>query len=98
MAHELATTNGRPAVAYFGDPPWHGLGTKLDQPATAVEAITAAGLDYQAELTPLITAGGLPVPQRKAVVRSDTKQVLGVVGSTCLPIVNTGRILFARLD
>jgi hypothetical protein len=56
MAHNLATTNGKTAMAYFGDVPWHGLGTQLDAPATAEEAITAAGLDYEVQLTPLTTS------------------------------------------
>jgi hypothetical protein len=34
MSHELATTNDRTAMTYFGQLPWHGLGTKLDNPAT----------------------------------------------------------------
>ena len=42
MAHDIATTNGRHALAYFGDVPWHGLGTKLDEPATAEQAMEAA--------------------------------------------------------
>ena len=88
MAHDLATTNGKTAMAYFGETPWHQLGTKLDEPATSAEAITAAGLNYRAELTPLVTENGTPVPTRKAVVRSDTKQVLGVVGNTYVPIQN----------
>ena len=42
MAHDLATTNGRTAMAYFGEVPWHRLGTSLEEPATAEEAIEAA--------------------------------------------------------
>jgi hypothetical protein len=37
MAHELNTINGRTSMMYVGDVPWHGLGTKLDAPATALE-------------------------------------------------------------
>jgi phage/plasmid-like protein (TIGR03299 family) len=89
MPHALATTNGRPAMAYFGQTPWHRLGTRLDEPATAAEAITAAGLDYQVELHPLQIQGRcIEVPQRKAVVRTDTQDVLGVVGNSYLPIQN----------
>jgi len=89
MAHDIATTNGRPAMAYFGETPWHRLGTKLDRPATAAEAIEAAGLNYEAELVPLFTGDGTAVTDRKAVVRSDTRDVLGVVGTSYVPIQNT---------
>lgn len=88
MAHNLATTNGKTAMMYTGDCPWHRLGTKLDQPATAREAITAAGLDYRVELKPLETDDGYNVPSRKATVRSDTNQVLGVVGNGYVPVQN----------
>jgi hypothetical protein len=88
MPHELATTNGRTAMMYAGDVPWHGLGTRLHEPATAREAIEAAGLDYLAELKRIQTTDGTPVPQRKAVVRSDTKDILGVVGKAYLPVQN----------
>ena len=39
MAHELATTNGRTAMMYAGEVPWHKLGTRLNEPATAREAM-----------------------------------------------------------
>jgi hypothetical protein len=50
-------------------------------PATAAEAIDAAGLNFDVELVPLFTTAGLSLPQRKAVIRGDSQQVLGVVGS-----------------
>ena len=97
MAHDLAVNDdGRTAMMYIGKPPWHGLGTQLDCPATAEEAITAAGLNYDVQLTPLATTDGLDVPQRKAVVRYDTQQVLGVVGNDYVPVQN--REAFGFLD
>lgn len=96
MAHDLATTNGRTAMAYFGELPWHRLGTRLDAPATAKEVITAAGLDYSVELVPVTTMFGEPIATRKAVIREDTRQVLGVVGNGYMPIQN--RACFDFLD
>lgn len=88
MSHELATTNGRTAMMYAGEVPWHRLGTRLEEPATAREAIDAAGLDYLAELQDMHTQDGTPIPKRKAVVRSDSGKVLGVVGNTYVPVQN----------
>ncbi|MEQ9379590.1 MAG: hypothetical protein RJP95_01915, partial [Pirellulales bacterium] len=96
MAHELATTNGHTAMAYFGEIPWHRLGTGLDRPATAAEAIDAAGLNYQVGLCPLKTIYGEPVTGRRAVIREDSRQVLGVVGDSYVPIQN--RECFNFLD
>lgn len=88
MSHNLATTNGQTAMMYAGETPWHGLGTKLDEPATAAEAIDAAGLNYHVNLRPIETDEGIPVPQRKAVIRTDSNQVLGVVGNSYQPVQN----------
>jgi phage/plasmid-like protein (TIGR03299 family) len=88
MAHDISTTNGKPAIAYFGDTPWHGLGTRLEEPANAELAIQAAGLDYQVELQDMTTPRGSLVPGRKAVVRSDTDDVLGVVSDSYTTIQN----------
>lgn len=88
MPHEIATTDSRPAMAYFGETPWHGLGTELAEPATAAEAIDAAGLNYTVALHDVQTAGGVAIPQRKAVVRTDSSEVLGVVGNSYQPVQN----------
>jgi phage/plasmid-like protein (TIGR03299 family) len=71
-----------------GEIPWHGLGTRLEEPATAREAIEAAGLNYTADLREIETKDGIPIPHRKAVVRSDSGDILGVVGTSYVPVQN----------
>ncbi len=88
MAHELATTNGRASMMYAGEIPWHGLGTRLNEPATAREAIDAAGLNFLADLRDIQTTDGISIPQRKAVIRSDSDDILGVVGTSYVPVQN----------
>ena len=75
-------------MMYAGEIPWHGLGTRLEEPATAREAIEVSGLDYLVELKKIETADGTPIPQRKAVVRSDSGGVLGVVVNSYVPVQN----------
>lgn len=75
---------------------WHGLGTIIEDYPTSAEAIKYAGLDYHVEKRPLFTFDtenhrGDPdteliipeveVPDFFATVRTDTEQVLGVVGN-----------------
>jgi phage/plasmid-like protein (TIGR03299 family) len=88
MPHDIATTNDKPAFAYFGEEPWHKLGQKLDAPATAEEAITAAGLNYDVTLTPVSTVDGMMVPKTRAVVRYDNQTVLGIVSDRYVPVQN----------
>src|SRR5215213_7749199 len=73
---------------YTGEVPWHRLGTRLEKPPTAREAIVAAGLDYQVELRTLHTEDGKPINQRRASVRTDSGTVLGVVGNNYVPVQN----------
>jgi phage/plasmid-like protein (TIGR03299 family) len=92
--------NGRASMFYVGDPPWHGLGMKLDHPASAIEAIETAGLNYTVAKKPLQAIINRrirsDVPGNFATVRTDTNQVLGVVGSRYAPIQN--RDAFAFFD
>ena len=59
--------------------PWHGLGTVLDGTATSDEAIKLANLGWDVVQQPVYLKGGIEIPNTFANVRSDTKQVLGVV-------------------
>jgi len=89
MGHNLNEVNGRASMMYVGEAPWHKLGTKLDRPATAAEAIEAASLGFKVEKLPLKTQTlDLPIENHFATVRTDTNQVLGLVGSRYVPIQN----------
>jgi hypothetical protein len=46
-------------MAYYGPPPWHGLGTEVRKGVAAEEVILAAGLDWTVELRP--ARGAKPV-------------------------------------
>jgi hypothetical protein len=72
MAHELLIANGKAAMFYVDQEPWHGLGTKLKAPPTSTEAIKAAGLDWRVAKAPLYVAGGTrlhEVKDRFALIR-----------------------------
>ncbi len=94
-------------MAYSGALPWHGLGTYIgDQPVTnGQEMCEAAGLDWEIDLRPVFTCtasksdGGQLVAlsdDYRAVMRMDSKAVLGLVGGRYTPIQNAD--LFATLD
>jgi phage/plasmid-like protein (TIGR03299 family) len=95
MSHNLLIQNGQASMFYINEVPWHGLGTKLDKPATAQEAITAANLDWKVVKLPLFAGSKhIPVPDRYAVVRRTgdliqrTDPMLGVVSNEYTPLQN----------
>jgi len=106
MGHELHidTETGRVSMMYVGEEPWHGLGKKLDKPATAVEAIKAANLDWPVIKAPLHTSLDqgkrlLPLEDKYAIVRGDKHDkvdcpVFGIVGSGYTPLQNTEAFQF----
>jgi phage/plasmid-like protein (TIGR03299 family) len=102
LAHNLATKkDGTAAMMYVGSEgkPWHGLGKAIEKAATSAEAIKAAGLDFEVEAREMFTTHEdkrMPVPARKAMVRTDTGDVLGTVGNVYRPVQN--REAFAFLD
>jgi phage/plasmid-like protein (TIGR03299 family) len=99
MAHNIGQ------MFYFGERPWHKLGTKLDKPATIEEALSAGGLDWTVSMQPLVLANEheSDAPQRQAIVRDDIKpgqigRVLGVVHPNFKVLQNRdGALLFDSL-
>ena len=86
MAHNLNENGNR--MFYTGQKPWHGLGTELDNPATAKEAIEAANLDYQVDLQKVYTENQKEIEGKFATVRVDTNEPLGIVGNLYKPVQN----------
>lgn len=97
MAHEIEIRDGKAQMMYVGEVPWHKLGTKLDNVATAEQAIKAGGLDWQVEKRKVYTANAdktamFRIPGKWATVRTDLphgENVLGVVGESYIPIQNS---------
>jgi phage/plasmid-like protein (TIGR03299 family) len=78
--------------------PWHDLGTELDDPLTASEAVGFAGLDYTVVRKPMEgfvdrdTAAD--VSGRWVTTRTDTGDVLGIVGEGYEPVQNRDAFSF----
>ena len=91
MAHNLSVVDGKVEMFYTGETPWHKLGTKLDNPATAREAIEAAHLDWVVkpeEVYYMVDGIPEPIPDSRVIVRQDTRVPLGVTGIRYTPIQN----------
>ena len=81
------------SMAYAGEVPWHGLGARLQKRMTTQEALEKGGLDWEVELKELRTesdAGQFDnkLEEHRAVVRKDNSSVLGVVGTSYVPLQN----------
>src|SRR5947209_2692525 len=77
-------------MAFFQQTPWHGLGTALDEadlydwPKTCEKA----GLAWDVELVPLVTADSQAKVTHRAVRRKSDGRTLGVVGPRYFPLQN----------
>lgn len=76
MPHEVES------MAYFGATPWHGLGTALadEDLYDWQSACKKAGLDWEAEKVPLVTADTQAKVDHFAVRRKSDNRILGSVG------------------
>lgn len=85
MSHEIDMSNGRANIAYIGDKPWHGLGAEMDDGADLDQWRIAAGLNWAVSERPALYMDDegttIQVPDKKVLVRDDTKLVLSVVGN-----------------
>lgn len=76
MAHNIET------MFYNREVPWHGLGTRLENPPTSEEALVAAGLDWKVIQKPIYTTNdgvSTPISGYRANIRDTDNKVLGIV-------------------
>jgi len=90
MAHMIESVNGKAQMAYAGDVPWHGLGTKVPNDLTPAQMLEAAGLDWTVEKVPAYAkVGGKNVAiGQSALVRSFDDKILDVVSDDWNPVQN----------
>ncbi|VGO22315.1 DUF932 domain-containing protein [Pontiella sulfatireligans] len=88
---------------YVGDKPWHKLGTQLDVPPTAEEAIRLAQLDWRVAKVPLFYHESIErvgvVPDTHAVIPTEgwperERPVFGVVSDKYEPLQNAEAFAF----
>jgi phage/plasmid-like protein (TIGR03299 family) len=94
MAHNINFNDQTGKHSFFSvnEKPWHGLGQIVTDYPNSKEALIHAGLDYEVVKRKMYTHDGeinkgldflirdIEVPNLHATIRTDTNQVLGVVG------------------
>ncbi len=82
MSHDLDYSTGKPAMAYVGQVPWHGLGEQLP-PGQPIETwIEAARLNWHIHTLPVhfhFQGHDRIMPDRFVLARDDTGDALSVV-------------------
>ena len=90
MAHLVET------MAYAGQVPWHGLGTKVSPYLTPDEILEEAGLNWDVDKVPLQTITGIAIPDKYALVRVQDQKALSVVGEAYKPVQNVDAMGFFK--
>ena len=91
MAHMLEMIGDKASMAYAGDVPWHGLGTKVPNDLTPEQMLKAASLDWRVDTFPAIAtlANGTQVETgHSALVRDIDNRVLDVITDDWKPMQN----------
>src|SRR4051812_44664296 len=94
MAHNINYNEQTGKHSFFSvnEKPWHNLGQIVTDYPNSKEALNFAGLDYEVVKRKIYTHDGeinkgldflirdIEIPDHHATIRTDTNQVLGVVG------------------
>lgn len=93
MAHHITKKDNMFSVR---EVPWHQLGVIVEEAPTIEEGIKLAGLDWNVNMEPLYRNSGdeLITVSHRAAVRSDTNDVLGIVGPDWTPLQNRDSFRF----
>ena len=81
---------------FVREKPWHGLGVRVESALSSMEALIAAGLNWNVVQQEIYTQDGFKIPGYLANVRDSDRKVLGVVGERYQIVQN--REAFAFTD
>ena len=90
MAHEIEMVGDVAQMAYVGDTPWHGLGTRVPADLTPEQMLDAAGLNWTVDKVPAYYVVGdevRPIGQ-SALIRSSDSKMLDAVSDDWNPVQN----------
>lgn len=92
MSHELEFVDGKAQMAYVGDVPWHGLGTRVPADLTPQQMLEVAGLDWTVKKVPGFAydedADIMHQLKKEALIRSSDNTMLDVVSEDWNPVQN----------
>ena len=91
MAHNIEMVDGKAQMAYAGDVPWHGLGTRVPADLTPEQMLDAAGLNWEVNKVPAYAkvAGKNVNVGWSALVRSTDNKIVDVVSDDWNPVQNS---------
>jgi phage/plasmid-like protein (TIGR03299 family) len=95
MAHELAQTNGKTAMAFVGEKPWHGLGQELTPNASIATWKKEAGMDWEIKDSPIGFKGNEEsriYTGHRVLYRGDSAEQLSIVSDE-YKTVQPGQVL-----
>lgn len=90
MAHEIEMVGDVAQMAYVGDTPWHGLGTRVPADLTPEQMLDAAGLNWTVDKVPAYYVVGDEVRTigQSALIRSSDSKMLDAVSDDWNPVQN----------
>lgn len=88
MAHLIDFSNSRANIAYQGETPWHGLGSKIDRDSSIDTWRVEAGLNWEAVKTNVQynVNGKIITSPNEIIYRNDTLEQLGIVTPKYKPV------------
>ena len=91
MAHNIEMVDGKAQMAYAGEVPWHGLGTRVPGDLTPDQMLDAAGLNWEVTKVPAFAkvAGKNVNVGWSALVRSSDEKIIDVVSEDWNPVQNS---------
>jgi phage/plasmid-like protein (TIGR03299 family) len=75
-------------MAYAGEVPWHGLGTKVPADLGPLQMMQQAGCDWTVSKQQMYVLDGIHVTGKKALIRDGDNSVLDIVGDDWNPVQN----------